>query len=323
MTEIFVWTGILIVSIIVLVHSSRKFTQAAERIGASFRMPPFIIGVTIVAIGTSLPELLSSLIAVLRGSSQIVAGNVVGSNITNILFIAGISAILGKNIRFSHELIHVDLPLFITSAFFLGVTMWDGTFSFIDALISLVAVVVYILYTIRSETTYEDREIKQEMKDDLKLMRKKEQIENVVVILLSSVFLYYSAKYTVESVIQLSAYAQIPSEIIATTVVAFGTSLPEVMVAIVAAREGKAELALGNVLGSSIFNSYVVMGIPALLGAITIPDSLLSFSLPFMIIVSLLFFFFTQDKEITKWEGWMLVLFYVFFMGTLFSLQGV
>jgi cation:H+ antiporter len=321
MLEISVWTGVLAISLIALVHSSRKFTEASEYFGATLRIPPFIIGVTIVAVGTSLPELISSLIAVSRGSSEIVAGNVVGSNITNILFIAGISAILGKNIRFTHELIHVDLPLFITSAFFLGITMWDGQFTFIEGIIALIAVMVYILYTIQSETRYEDTEIEQEMKEELKLMRRKEQIQNVVVLLLAGFFIFFSAKYTIDSVVQLSLYLSIPSEVIAATVVAFGTSLPEVMVAIVAARQGKAEMALGNVLGSSIFNSYVVMGIPALLSPIRVPSSIISFSLPFMIIVSLLFFFFTQDKEISKWEGWMLVLFYLFFVGTLFSLM--
>jgi cation:H+ antiporter len=145
-------------------------------------------------------------------------------------------------------------------------------------------------------------------------MRRKEQVQNIVTMILAAVFLFYGAKYTVDSVIQLSLFLMVPSEIIAATVVAFGTSLPEVMVAIFAAKEGKAELALGNVLGSSIFNSYIVMGIPSFIGNIYVPDSVIAFSLPLMVIVSLLFFFFTQDKEITKWEGWMLVIFYIFFI---------
>jgi cation:H+ antiporter len=312
--EIIVWSLVLIISLVVLVHSAGKFTESAENIGASLHIPPFIIGVTIVAIGTSLPELVSAIFAMLKGSSGIVSGNVVGSNITNILFIAGISAIMGKNIRFTHELVHVDLPLFITSAFFLGITMWDGVFTWVEGLLALAAVTVYIIYTVYSEVKYKDDEIEKEMHDELRIMRRKEQVQNIVTMILAAVFLFYGAKYTVDSVIQLSLFLMVPSEIIAATVVAFGTSLPEVMVAIFAAKEGKAELALGNVLGSSIFNSYIVMGIPSFIGNIYVPDSVIAFSLPLMVIVSLLFFFFTQDKEITKWEGWMLVIFYIFFI---------
>lgn len=319
MSEIILWSGVLFVSIFLLVHSSTQFTNAAERIGAQFKIPPFVIGVTIVAIGTSLPELLSSIIAVTQGASEIVIGNVVGSNITNILLIAGLTAIVGKNVVFSRELVNVDLPLFITSAFFLAVMIWDGEFTRPEAVLSLIALFIYVLYTIKSEMQNKDKEIEKEMKGELdRLLERKQQIQDITILVISSVFLYVSAKYTVESVVEISTFTRIPSDIIAATVVALGTSLPEIMVTIIAAQKNQAELALGNVLGSSIFNSYLVMGIPGLISSMLIPASVLSFSLPVMVIASLLFFFFTQDKEITDWEGWMLILFYIFFVGKMF-----
>lgn len=321
MEGIYFWFGILVASIFFLVQSSRYFTRAAENIGAFFGVPPFIIGVTIVAVGTSLPELLSSIVAVLQNASEIVVGNVVGSNITNILLVAGLAAIVGRNVRFSHELIHVDLPLFITSAFLLSVMVWDGYFSLFEAILSLFCVFIYVLYTIRSEMRYEDPNIEREMEDSLKDLQKKKirMGLNILLMLVSCVGLYFSAQYTVESVIQISEMLDIGKVVIASTVVALGTSLPEVMVAIVAARKGKAEMALGNVLGSSIFNSYLVMGIPALIAPLPVPLTILSYGVPMMAIASLLFFFFTQDKEISRWEGWMLIIFYFFYVGSLFG----
>ena len=96
--------------------------------------------------------------------------------------------------------------------------------------------------------------------------------------------------------------------------------MPELMVSINAARKGKAEIAVGNILGSNIFNTFAVMGIPALFGLLIIPQSIISFGLPLMLAATLLYFFITQDNEITKWEGWMLIMFYVFFIFKLFNL---
>ena len=116
-SQLLIWGGILLASIAVLVKASDYFTDAAEQIGKYFRLPAFIIGVTIVAIGTSLPELVSSIFAVLRGASEIVVGNVVGSNIANIFLVLGITAIVGRKLKIAHELIHVDLPLLVGSTF--------------------------------------------------------------------------------------------------------------------------------------------------------------------------------------------------------------
>jgi cation:H+ antiporter len=102
--------------------------------------------------------------------------------------------------------------------------------------------------------------------------------------------------------------------------VAFGTSLPEVAVTIAAARRGRPELAVGNVLGSNVFNAFAVTGVGALVGPLRVPDSLLEFALPLMLIATLLSFFMIMEKEMTKWEGWLSLLFYVFFLGTLFNL---
>ncbi|MEA3248095.1 MAG: calcium/sodium antiporter [Nanoarchaeota archaeon] len=313
-----IWIGIFIISLIILIKASDYFTDSAEKIGLYFGLPAFIVGVTIVAIGTSLPELISSIFAVLENSSEIVVGNVIGSNITNIFLVLGIAAIIGKKIKVSYELIHVDLPLLVGSAFLLAVTIWDGIFTLPEALLCIGGMVLYLAYTLNTEREHEDIGIKKEMKKNLK--KKKLDWKILIVLVVSAFFIYLGAKYTIESVIKLSEILSIGKEIIAISVVALGTSLPELMVTVSAARKGRSEMAVGNILGSNIFNIFAVMGIPALIGTLIIPQSILTLGLPMMLIATLLYFFITQDKEITKWEGWLLIIFYVFFIGKLFNL---
>ena len=317
MLDLFIWIAVFFVSLLVLIKSSDYFTDSAEKIGIFFGLPAFIAGVTIVAVGTSLPELISSIFAVLRNSSEIVVGNVIGSNITNIFLILGIIAILSKKLKIAYELIHVDLPLLVGSAFLLAITIWDGIFSLGEAFLCIAGFLIYLNYTLNSEKRHKDKEIKKEMKG-LKIEKLGFKVWAILVI--SAFFIFLGAKYTIESVIELSGILNVGKEIIALTAVALGTSLPELAVSVVAARKGKPEIAVGNILGSNIFNTFAVMGIPALFGTLIIPNNMLIFALPIMIIATLLFFFITQEKEITRWEGWLLVLFYVFFVGKIAGL---
>jgi cation:H+ antiporter len=124
----------------------------------------------------------------------------------------------------------------------------------------------------------------------------------------------------VRAVVEMSGLLGVGAEVIAASAVALGTSLPEVAVTIAATRRGQPELAVGNVLGSNVFNAFAVTGASALIGPLAVPDSLLAFALPLMVIATLLGFFMIMEKEMTKWEGWLSLLFYVFFLGTLFNL---
>jgi len=311
-SPLIIWCAVLVASIIVLVKAADYFTDAAEQIGKYFKLPAFIIGVTIVAIGTSLPELVSSIFSVVRGASEIVVGNVVGSNIANIFLVLGITAIISKKLKISYELIHVDLPLLVGSTFLFAVTIWDGVFTIQEAVLCLACLMVYILYTIHARKARGDAGIKKEMAGEL---RDRKLGWSPVILLICAVFIYFGAKYTISSVINLAEMLDVGKEIIAVSAVALGTSLPELMVSISAARKGKAEIAVGNILGSNIFNVLAVMGIPAFIGVLTIPASILTFALPMMIIATLLYFFITQDREITLWEGFLLIIFYVFFIG--------
>jgi len=313
------WIVIFIISLCILIRASAYFTNAAAKIGLAFGIPDFVVGLTIVAIGTSLPELISSIFAVLHNSSEIVIGNVVGSNITNIFLIVGVTAIAAKKLKITYELIHIDLPLLMGTALFLTITVWDGRFSLFEALLCLIGLVVYFLHAVTSGKNGDRAKNRGMTRKPVKEI--KVGVKTFVVLIISAFFIYLGGRYTVEAVIELSQIINIGKEIIAASAVAFGTSLPELVVSITAVRQGKPEIAIGNVLGSNVFNALVVMGIPALIGSLIIPQHIITFALPMMVIASLLFFFMTQDKEISQWEGWLLLIFYVFYIGGLFKIN--
>lgn len=315
MPEGLLWGGVFIAAITVLIVASNTFIKAAEKIGVAFGIPTFIIGVTIVAAGTSLPELVSSILAVTSGSPEIVIGNVVGSNISNIFLILGFVAVFSRVIRIDYEILNVDLPLLIGSAFMLSIFVMDGHFSLFEAILSIASLVVYLVYALNVETSIVN------VNDEIKHLEEehpKATPMTWLMLLLGGVLIYFSADYTVTSIIELSAILEIGEEVIALSAVSLGTSLPELAVSIAAARKGNPDMAVGNILGSNIFNSFAVMGIPRLFGKLEIPDTVIHFSIPMMVAATLLYFFIAQNKLISRWEGLMLLVFYVYFIGQLF-----
>ncbi len=331
MLPVLLWALVFLASLAVLVKASDYFTDSAERIGIAFGISPFIIGVTIVAVGTSTPELVSSILAVTKGSSEIVVGDVMGSNVTNILFILGLSAIVGKKLVTSYELANVDLPLFVGSAVLLSLMVVDGAFSLAEALLCLALFFVYLLYAISVERVADEAMARSQEAMEAAgagvgagtaVRPKKRKLDPKVYLKLvvSVFFLYIGANYTIVSVVKLSEMVGIGTEIIAATAVALGTSLPELVVSVKAAAMNKPELAIGNILGSNIFNALGIMGISALFGTLVIPETITSFVMPMMLVATLLYFVVIWEKEMTLWEGWMLVIFYVFFLGKLFGL---
>lgn len=313
MLEALIWIGIFAVSLAVLIYASDSFTESASKLGLFFGLSPFIVGVTIVAIGTSLPELVSSLVAVYRDTSEIVASNVIGSNITNIFLIVGVAAVISSPMKINYDLISVDLPMLVGSAILLYFTISDDFFTTGEALLCLIGFVIYLVYIIREGQEDNDQQIDEEVNSTRFV------IVNLAIVILGAVFIFVGANYTIESIIKLSEIFHLGTEIIAVTVVALGTSLPELVVTISAARKGNAEVAIGNVVGSNIFNSLIVMGVPGLIKPLDIPDDILINALPVMLAATLLFFFVTQDKQVTQWEGLLFFVLYGWFVGHIFG----
>jgi cation:H+ antiporter len=267
---------LFVASLTLLIYSSNKFIDSSEKVGLSLGISPFIIGVTIVAFGTSLPELATSIISVLEGSSEIVVGNVVGSNITNILLVLGLSTIAAGQIKINRNIMDVDIPLMTGSAVLLYFILGDLEISPFDTTILIIGMISFLLYTINN-------------KEEEKITKSPTGIITYLIMAGAAVGVYFGAAYTVESVTELSILFDVDPSIISLGVLALGTSLPEIVVSVAAARRGIHEMAIGNVIGSNIFNTYAVMGIPSLVGPLTIPPDILAFSLPFMVAVTFLF----------------------------------
>ncbi|RMG80384.1 MAG: sodium:calcium antiporter [Bacteroidetes bacterium] len=305
--EILLYLSMFAGSLALLLWSSDRFVGAAEEIGLSVGISPFIIGVTIVAFGTSLPELASSVAAVLAGDSEIVAGNVVGSNIANILLILGITTIIAKEIKLDFSVLDVDVPFLTASALLLYFMLKDQTLSPYENVVLLACMVLFLVNSFKRE--------KRADKDT----RPDAGWRAFVWLALGGLLVYLSADWTISAIQRLSEIADVNPELIALSLVAFGTSLPEVAVSVAAARRGKTGIAVGNVVGSNIFNSFGVLSVARLFGDLTIPQNILDFSLPFMLAITIMFAIISVSRIVSRWEGVLLILLYGYFMVEIFK----
>lgn len=314
MLSLIIWGMVFVVSLAVLIKAADYFTSAAEKVGKSLGMPLFIVGVIIVAIGTSLPELVAGVIAAFENATEVVVGNAVGSNITNILLVVGAAIVVGRKMSFDYQVSKVDLIFFLGSALLLTAAIWDGVFTLVEGVLFLLCIAVYlitIVFQMRKDPSAPDSA--ESAKFDWK---------NFGILIVSAAFVYLGAKFTILALIELSMALNIGKEIIALSAVALGTSLPELVVAIVAAKKGMPGMVAGNILGSNIFNALAVMGLPSLVTALVVPPSILIFFLPAMLASTLLFFIFlVRRKEVVRWQGVLLLIGYVAFIGMVFGVE--
>lgn len=301
------WIVVFVVSLYVLIKSADYFTDAAEKIGFSIGLSRFVVGVTIVSIGTSLPELVTAVFAMLDSATEIIPANVVGSNIDNVLMVFGLAVVIGGKMNFNFKVSMVDLGFFLGSSLLWVVTVWDGIFTLLDAVLCLIVMVTYLIYiAIQSKKDSNTDENNIPTRFDWKI---------IGMFLASTIGLYLGGKFTVESIIELAKALGIETEIIAITAVALGTSLPELAAAIFAIKKNMPEMVIGNVLGSTVFNALAVMGIPALMGDLVVSPIVLTFGLPVMLISVLLFtFIVVRGKKVPRWQGAMMFAGYVAFM---------
>lgn len=321
MSPILLWTIVFVGALAVLIKASDVLTDSASEIASYLDIPTFIIGVTIVSVGTSLPELTAGIAAMVEGAPEIPAASAIGSNIANILLVLGVGAIVNHTLKTSWDLVKIDLPLLVGSALFLAVVALDGTITLFESLLAISGFILYLHYTTSTHESRWFRLFHKEVEVDGK--EKKKERPNWLVftgLLLSPFFIYLGAKYTIESVMQLSQLLDIGAELLAVSVIALGTSLPELAVTVQASRKGKSEMAIGNILGSNIFNSFAVIGGAGLFGTIVVSQSLLTLGIPVMLAATFLYYFITQDKEVSPWEGCLLLIIYAAFVGMMFGM---
>jgi cation:H+ antiporter len=292
--------------------AARFFTEAAERVGLRLGMSPFVVGVLIVAIGTSLPELVASVLSALAGSSEIVAGNVIGANVTNLLLTLGAVAVIAPagRIVLGERYLFIDLHFLLGATVALGVSMADGDVSRVEGVLLLTGYLAYVAYLL-----IEGRTTSAELAHDEALPAASRSLPRDLGLLLAmGVLIFLSGEQTVIALGTLADRLDIEPAIASLLILSIGTTLPELAVSLSAARQGQAAMAVGNILGSFVFNAFMVMGVAALIGGVQVPDSLRSFPLPFLAASALLFYLLTMDKRISRWEGLLFIVLYALYL---------
>ncbi len=312
---------LFLVGLGILVLGAESLVRGASRLAALLGVSPLVIGLTIVAFGTSSPELVVSLQSSLTGQSDIALGNVVGSNIFNVLFILGISAMIAP-LTVSQRLVRLDVPIMILVSVLTLIFSYSGRISSIEGIILFLGVAVYtgfLIFQSRKEAGSVQHEyiVEYGARDQIKISS---LTINIVLIGGGLLLLVVGSRWFLNGAVTIARSFGVSEFVIGLTLVAAGTSLPEVATSIVAAVRGERDIAVGNVVGSNIFNVLAVLGLSAVFapGGISVSASALRFDIPVMIAVAVacLPIFFTGNV-IARWEGFLFFGYYAAYIAYL------
>ncbi len=303
-----------VLGLVALVAGAELLVRGASKLALSFGISPLVVGLTVVAFGTSAPEMAVSVQAALSGQVDIALGNVVGSNIFNVLFILGLSALIIP-LLVARQLIRQEVPIMIGASLLLFALAWDGTISRYDAALMFGLLLAYTVFLIQ-QSRRESKALAAESTTET--ASGKSGWDNhwgaqVLLIAAGLALLVLGADWLVTAAITFAKQLGVSELVIGLTIVAAGTSMPEVATSIVAALRGERDIAVGNVVGSNTFNILCVLGLSGMVAPEGLPvaQSLLSFDLPVMIAVALacLPVFFTGNL-IARWEGGVFLAYY-------------
>ncbi|WP_405417132.1 calcium/sodium antiporter [Marinobacter flavimaris] len=314
--------GAIIAGLILLVWSADKFVEGSATTASHFGTPPLLIGMVVVGFGTSAPEMAVSALAASQGNPGLALGNAYGSNITNIALILGITALLAP-IAVHSQVMRKELPILILVTAFAGWQLWDGDLSRMDAIGLMLAFVVLIGWSIYQGLRQPDDALAKEMTEEVNAMPVRKAILWLVVGLL---LLIISSRILVWGAVDLATTFGISDLVIGLTIVAVGTSLPELASSIIAARKGEHDLALGNILGSNLFNTLAVVGIAGLIAPMPVAPEVLTRDFPVMAALTLVLFAmcygFRGPGRVNRFEGSALLLAFVAYTVYLLAFSG-
>lgn len=310
MTTIF-----FVLGLVLLIIGAELLVRGAIRLAMAIGISPLVVGLTVIALGTSSPELAVTIQSAFSGQSDMAIGNVVGSNITNILLILGLSALITPLVVV-RKMVGVDVPVMIGSAFLLLLLGWDGAISRVDGAILFTLIILYTTFLI-TQSRREQKTIGASIEDvGAGRLVGWQWVVNGLMVIGGLGLLTFGARWMVESAVIFARYLGISELIIGLTIVSVGTSLPEIVTSIVASIRGQRDLAVGNVIGSNIFNILCILGLAALVSpaSITVSSMALRFDIPVMIATALLCLpIFFNGYKIFRWEGGLLLMYYILY----------
>ena len=294
--------------------------RGSSRLARSYGVSALVVGLTVVALGTSAPELVVSTTAALRGQGGVAVGNVVGSNILNLALIIGVAALAGP-LRVQMSLIFREAPLMVAAALTLPLLAWDGVVSRLDGALLSLAFAGYLAFVVRSARR-EPGSVKAEFAEfeaaEDRAPERGTRLRDTAIATAGLATLVVGAQLLVGAAVFFARSAGISEVVVGLTVVAIGTSLPELATSAVAAARGEADIALGNVIGSNIFNSLIILGAASLARPIGMERSLFSYEVPVMVGISIVFPLLAYTRRtLGRLEGGFLVVCYVAFTGVL------
>ena len=309
----------LVVGFLLLVKGADFFVEGASSVAKRLRIPAFVIGLTIVAFGTSAPELAVSLAAALKGSNDIAIGNVVGSNIFNLLVVLGASAVITP-VAVEKSIIKKDYPLSLLAVILLGVLSLDTIFfsaaemtiGRVDGIILLIVFAIFLYTTIRAgfkgrtASTSEDGE-----QTENKYMT---MTKSLLIMVIGLAGIVIGGDVSVEAAKEIARTFGLSEALIGLTIVAVGTSLPELVTSIVAARKGESDIAVGNVVGSNIFNIFFILGTSAAILPMNMSSSYL-YDIVILIVITIVSYIpIVKTKKVGRGMGIVMVAAYVAYM---------
>lgn len=306
----------LIGGFILLVIGAEVLVRGAARLAARFGISPLIIGLTVVAFGTSAPEMAVSTQSAFVGQGDIAIGNVIGSNIFNVLFILGLSALITPLIV-SRQLVRLDVPIMIGAGFLAWLLAMDGSYSRLDGLILFACIIFYTSYLIISSLKAWKAGQSVESNDEYSTQinpHRFASLINAAYILVGLALLVTGSNFLVSGAVDLAKALGLSELVIGLTIIAIGTSLPELATSLIAACKGERDIAVGNIVGSNLFNLLAVLGLAGLVSPenIAVARSAISFDFPVMIavMVACLPIFFAGYR-INRWEGTLFLGYYI------------
>ncbi|MGV2827344.1 calcium/sodium antiporter [Myxosarcina sp. GI1(2024)] len=311
----------LVAGFVLLVIGAEILVKGASRLAIVLRIPPLIIGLTVVAYGTSAPEMAVSIISSFAGQSDIALGNVLGSNICNILLILGLSALVAPLIV-SRQVIRSDVPIMIGISILLLIFGLDGKLGRMDGIILFVGGLLYTFSLIYQSSKQKDLD-SDEFTREYGLPSDNSFVawsRNLAYIIGGSALLVFGSRLLVDSATNIATSLGVSELIVGLTIVAFGTSLPELATSVIASIRGERDIAVGNVLGSNIFNILAVLGIAGIVApnGIEFSETVLEVNAPVAIAVAFACLpIFYSGYRLDRWEGLMFVLYYLAYISYL------
>lgn len=290
---------------------AESLVRGAARIAVSAGISPLVVGLTVVAFGTSAPELAVSVSSAVTGDPDVAVGNVVGSNIMNVLFILGVSALVAPLVV-SQQLIRLDVPLMIGASALLFVFALGGRVNTVEGGILFAGIVVYTVWAIR-KSRRESRAVAEEYEQEYEYGRTRGGIvADIGLVAVGMGLLVLGSKWFVDGAIEIAELLGVSQLVIGLTIVAAGTSLPEVATSILASVRGERDIAVGNVVGSNLFNILAVLGLTALVadGGVAVAGAALRFDMPVMVATAVLCLPIFLGGRINRWEGGLFLAYY-------------